>query len=342
MNELVTFDDVLIKPRFSEVSSRQEVDLSTSIGDHCKLQLPLISANMDSVTNDRLAIELAKNGAIACLPRFSSIDDNVKLLNRSKYQNIVPMVSVGIGPQELERAYALFHAGATTIVVDVAHGAQMSVVRQVEQIGHIVGSGADIVVGNFASAESIDDFKFILSKSSVAAWKIGIGPGSACTTRVKTGVGVPQLSAIQECTKSGNVVIADGGIKTPGDVAKAIGAGARAVMIGGMFAGVDEAPGDFCTAPGSEHLYKQYRGSASKESYDAQGKNAKWRTPEGESFLVKAKGPVSEILQDIEGGLRSSFTYVGAKNLQDFQAKVRFVRISGSSIKENGAHGKNT
>jgi IMP dehydrogenase len=342
MNELVTFDDVLIKPRFSEISSRQDVDLSTIIGQYCKLKLPLISANMDSVTNDKLAIELAKNGATACLPRFLSIDNNIKLLDRSKYEGVAPMVSVGLGPHELERAYALFHAGATTIVIDVAHGAQISVVEQVQKINEIVKDGADIIVGNFASADSIDDFKFILSKNIVAAWKVGIGPGSACTTRTKTGIGIPQLSAIQDCVRGKNIVIADGGIKTPGDIAKALGAGAKAVMLGGMFAGVDEAPGDFWTVPGDDCLYKKYSGSASKESYEAQGKNAKWRTAEGESFLVRAKGPVSEILQDIEGGLRSSFTYVGAKNIEDFQAKVQFVRITGSSIKENGAHGKNT
>jgi IMP dehydrogenase len=342
MNELVTFDDVLIKPRFSELTSRQDVDLSTIFGEHTKLDLPVISANMDTVTNSKVAIELAKVGATACLPRFMSIENNVKLFNESRYQHRIPMVSVGLGEHELDRAYALFSAGATVIVIDVAHGAQISVVKQVAKISNIVGNNADIVVGNFASAESIDDFKFMLNKNTVAAWKIGIGPGSACTTRVKTGVGVPQLSAIQECVAAKNTVIADGGLKTPGDIAKALGAGASAVMIGGMLAGTDETPGDFHKTNNDDTLYKKYRGSASKESYDDQGKTAKWRTAEGDSFLVKAKGPVGDILQDIEGGLRSSFTYVGAKNLKDFQAKVRFVRISGSSIKENGAHGKGT
>src|SRR5581483_6034669 len=181
------------------------------------------------------------------------------------------------------------------------------------------------------------------------------GPGSACTTRMKTGVGYPQLSAIQEIsqwlTPKGIPVIADGGMKTPGDIAKAIGAGASMVMLGGMLAGTYETPGETVQQDGKpcqsvsfetiSKVYKKYKGSASKESYEEQGKSASWRTAEGESFLVPYKGPVEDVLQDIEGGLRSAFAYVGAQNLQQFQWRCRFVRITPSTVVENGAHGKN-
>jgi IMP dehydrogenase len=268
------------------------------------------------------------------LHRFWSIEDNVKA-----YHDCGAAVSVGLGDQELLRAKALADAGARCFFIDVANGASPACADQLHDIkAH--NKDAFVCVGNFASKEGVRDFlnlchykKYGLQPDAI---KVGVGPGSACTTRIKTGVGVPQLSAIIECVEAAGIipVIADGGLKTPGDIAKALAAGAAAVMVGGMVAGTDETPGD------SENGQKSYRGSASKESYAVQGKDASWRTAEGEAFTVACKGPVANVLHDIEGGLRSSFTYSNARNLHDFQSKVIFVRVTSSSVKENGAHGK--
>jgi IMP dehydrogenase len=362
MEEMFTFDDVLIEPQFSEIVSRKDIDLSTeSIGPI--LELPIISANMDTVTGSEMAKAMQNAGAIGCLHRFCSVEDNVEMFKNSFTTHVAhfPLVSIGLGNTELERAEALHSAGAFTFVIDVAHGAQQAVVDQVKALRELFGDECRIIVGNFASSSSVAVF---LEKtgSLVNAVKVGVGPGSACTTRIKTGVGYPQLSAIRSIARTPIVrdykisVIADGGMRTPGDIAKALGAGAHVAMLGGMLAGTDETPGDILEDMkliGSEQVgpyiktkifvterFKKYRGSASKESYEAQGKDASWRTAEGESFTVPYKGPVSNVLQDIEGGLRSSLSYVGARNLSEFRDRCRFVKISPSTVLENGAHGK--
>lgn len=357
MQELLTFDDVLIVPKFSLIESRSQVDTSTSLRS-LKFNLPLISANMDTVTGRSMAIAMQMNGAQACLHRFASIEETVADFKHvtfgcedRKFDG--PMVSIGLGSTELERAKALFDAGAHTFVIDVAHGAQIGVVKQVKALRELLGPYVNLVVGNFATGESVKTFIEYVGLD-IDAVKVGIGPGSACTTRIKTGVGYPQLSAVMDVVSTLRntdiKVIADGGMKKPGDIAKALGAGAHMVMLGGMLAGTWETPGETVTADGVPcqkqsfgsitGVFKKYRGSASLESYQDQGKTAKHRAAEGESFLVPYKGPVGEILQDIEGGLRSAMSYVGARNLEEFRGKCEFVRISSSTIAENGAHGK--
>jgi len=318
---------------------------------------------MDTVTGSRMALHMLVNGGQACLHRFASINDTLDMFAFACHQGRKPMVSIGLGNEELERAVALRSAGATHFVIDVAHGAQQAVVDQVRAMRIALGNEIYIMVGNFASADSVKEF---LERSyEVDGIKVGVGPGSACTTRIKTGVGYPQLSAIKEIAtllKNTDIhVIADGGMKTPGDIAKALGAGAHMVMLGGMLSGTEETPGNivnengfepsysydpalpekkyYALAPG-EKLFKKYRGSASQESYEAQGKTGTHRTSEGESFLVPYKGSVSAVLADIEGGIRSAMTYVGARNLDEFRGRCEFVQISPATAKENGAHGK--
>jgi len=355
MKELLTFDDVLIKPRFSKIKSRKDVDLKTHIRG-LDISLPIISANMDTVTGPEMTHAMLDYGAQACIHRFNSIAETVAAFMRTNVMRDGAMVSIGLGTAELERAEALFKAGAHTFVVDVAHGAQLSVAEQVLELRKIVGPYSNVIVGNFATGESVRDF-LEYTGNTVDGIKVGIGPGSACTTRIKTGVGVPQLAAIMDVVgtlrNTEVVVIADGGLKKPGDIAKALGAGAHMVMVGGMLAGTDETPGKLTDARGAEifkedlpffvntkSAFKKYRGSASQESYDVQGKNAAHRTAEGESFFVPYKGPVVEVLQDIEGGLRSSFCYVGARNLREFHARVEFVRITSPGYLEGTPHGK--
>lgn len=342
MKEALTFNDVNIVPGFSDIASRSEVDLSC-LG----ITLPVIAANMDTVTDWCMSRAMLDYGAQACLHRFGTIEETVEMFLNSCSTKLSgkskPMVSIGLGSIELDRAKALFDYGAETFIIDVAHGSQLAVLKQAIRLREIIQANGSIVVGNFASAKSVKEFK---DRNIINGIKVGIGPGAACTTRIKTGVGVPQFTAIQEISNelkgTGIIIIGDGGLKTPGDIAKALGAGASMVMIGSMLAGTDESPGEIVYMhkgmPLPEEKFKKYRGSASKESYEAQGKVGKHRTAEGESFLVPYKGPVADILQDIEGGLRSAFTYVGARNLKEFHDKVEFVRVTHSGYIEGTAH----
>ncbi len=337
----LSFDDVLIKPKFSEVRSRKDCNTS-SFG----LEVPIISSNMDTVTDHRMAHGMYFQGAGACLHRFWSIKDNTNAYSKSPKDT---WVSVGVGDREYERAIALFEAGAITIVLDVAHGASLHVVEQCRRLQELVKGNADIIVGNFATKETISSFIENLGNKNVKAFKVGIGGGSACTTRVVTGAGMPTLASILDCRASGFPIIADGGIRNSGDFAKAIGAGASAVMLGGALAGTDESPGGIYTSDGREWNYstkfypgikrfKKYRGSASQESYDVQHKED--RVPEGEAFYVPYSGPVSEIISKFKGGLQSSMSYVGAHTIEEFQKKCEFINITTNGVKENFAHGQ--
>ncbi len=333
MQKLMTFDDVLISPCFSTVGSRKEVDLSSSMGNLFKVNLPIISSNMDTVTGHRMAGAMNKAGGFALLHRFFTIEENVAEFKRCPQASTG--VSIGVGEKELDRAVALFEAGARVFCIDVAHAAQMVVVEQSRNIRQKFGSNVHIMVGTFANSRSLNDW--LHHGGEADSIHIGVGPGSACSTRIKTGVGVPQLSAIQDCVKSGLPIISNGGCRHPGDIAKAIAAGAKAVILGGMLAATDEAPGDVETTPKGQ--FKKYRGSASLESYAVQNKLADYRTAEGESMLLPYKGSAERVLQDIEGGLRSAFTYVGARNIDEFQRRAELVQITASSMLENGPHG---
>jgi IMP dehydrogenase len=327
----LTFDDVLIAPQFSHLRSRKDVDTSTHLG-HWKLNLPIISANMDTVTGPTMATAMYKAGGIGCLHRFDTVEQNVRDYLQVGYSGARCIVSVGLGDSELVRAKALYEEGAMMFCLDVAHGAQIAVVEQYAKLKSLL-EHAYIIVGNFANVNST--YRFALE---LGAWpdaiKVGVGPGSACTTRIKTGVGVPQLSAVLSHASCPTQIIADGGCRSAGDVVKALAAGAHAVMLGGMVAGTTETPGEVVDG------VKKYRGSASKESYDVQGKDQAYITAEGESFTVPFKGSVLNVLADIEGGLRSAMTYVGAANLKDFRQKAELIEVSSATQQENGAHGK--
>lgn len=329
---LLTFDDVLIAPCFSTVASRKDVDLSSKMGG-LKLDFPIFSSNMDTVTGADMALAMSRAGGLGLLHRFFSIDENLAEFKKSGSK---AGISIGLGPQEYERALALVEAGANVLCLDVAHGAQMSVVEQSRRLRERFSSNVHIMVGAFANGRSINDW--LHHGGEADSIHVGVGPGSACSTRIKTGVGIPQLSAIQDCARTGIPVVSNGGCKNPGDVAKALAAGAAAVILGGMLAATDEAPGE--VVKNNEGVFKKYRGSASLESYVVQNKLAEHRTAEGESMLIPYKGPVATVLQDVEGGLRSSFTYVGARTLAEFQRRAELVPITGNAFRESGAHGK--
>jgi IMP dehydrogenase len=271
-------------------------------------------------------------------------------------------VAVGLGTLELSRAIMLNQSGARVFVLDVASAANINVVDQYIDL-KIKLKDSFVIVGNFATADTVHQFinecRQFNWNLQVDAVKIGIGPSGVCTTRVKTGVGIPQFSAIKNVVESfgsfsdhnrNPLIIADGGMKTAGDICKALGVGADLVMCGGLFSGTEETPGEvvdengfmmsFESTEGPEKMYKKYRGSASSESYKKQGKVATHRTPEGESITVPYKGPVNNILQDIEGGLRSSLSYTGSGNLKEYKENVEFIIISTASYIEGTAYGK--
>jgi IMP dehydrogenase len=276
------------------------------------------------------------------------------ILNQAQYPNAARdkngnyLVAAASGPFDLERAMALDEAGADIISIDCAHAHNMNVVKFTETIKDNID--AELCVGNIATAEAAED----LIAMGVDALKVGIGPGSMCTTRIVAGVGVPQLTAISDvadvAADAGIPVIADGGIRYSGDIAKAIGAGADAVMLGNLLAASYEAPGDVVVMNGKQ--YKKYRGMGSMgamtSEYDGgadryfQGSKSKMNhtkyVPEGIEGAVPYKGTVSEILFQLVGGLKSSMGYCGAKDIADMQKKAQFVRITSSGIKESHPH----
>lgn len=380
MQKYLSFDDVLLSPQFSMVNSRADVDTSQWFCG-TKLGLPIISSNMDTVTNSNMARAMNEHGATSALHRFQSIEDNVTEFKNSPNTTIG---SFGLGKKELERAIELSYANCNTLLLDIAHGASMEAVNQVKALRLNVGIHKNIIVGNFANARSIKDFLYHLGNNNIQAVKVGIGGGSGCTTRVQTGSGAPTFSSVVDCVRVGLPVISDGGHKTIGDICKALAAGAHTVMLGKMIAGTNESPGevvrkvrlsnDLFLGPFEysgwetlsdiqllkeatalcKHLpgprrnqvgvsiirYKKYRGSASQESYEVQGKVANHRVAEGESFLIPYVGSVSKVLQEISGGLRSAMSYSGAFNLDEFRERADFIEITNAGIVENSSHGR--
>lgn len=334
-NVQLSFDDVRIVPRYSTIRSRKDVSTDVSFLD-MKLTVPIISSNMDTVTGVTMAKSMWDNGGVGCLHRFMSIEQNVR-----DFLSVGPncIVSVGVGPNEVERAIALIKVGANKVCIDVAHGASDHVVEIYDKVRCMLPFGY-IIVGNFATGESILDFeRHMKSRTKPDAYKIGIGPGSACKTSVQTGCGLPALATIIDCQAAGvtQPLIADGGIRSSGDMAKALAAGASMVMLGGLLAGTDESPGELHR---TDFGYKKrYRGSASKESYQVQGKESEWRTFEGDSFEVPATGPLKDVINNLTAGVRSACSYVGANNLTELREKAKFVQVTANGVIEADSHG---
>ena len=339
---MITFDDVLLLPQFSEVQSR--ADCNTQVGFMGTVfTTPIMSANMDTITNEVMANKMSELGGVGVLHRFQTIEQNVEMFKKSPDA----WCSFGIGVKELDRVNALIEAGCTKFVLDVAHGASKVAAEQYIGVKTLFQNKTTfITVGNFATGPSIKDFvKYCLHAGVMVpnAFKVGIGGGSMCTTRVVTGVGVPQLEALMDCVGTGYNIIADGGIRNSGDYAKALAVGAKAVMVGSLLSGTTETPGELIEITNGGYVdgyLKKYRGSASSESYEVQGKTADHRSAEGESTLVPYKGSAEGIIKQLQAGLKSSMSYTGAKNLQDFRERAIMVKVSGNTQRENGAYGK--
>ena len=359
--EGITFDDVLLIPAESHVLPN-EVDLSTQLAPNLKLNIPLISAGMDTVTEGRMAAAMAKMGGLGVVHKNLSIQaqaDEVRLAKNTpvtaedthaavdKDGKLLVAAAVGVTSDAFERAEALFEAGADAIVIDTAHGHSAGVLRKIKEIRDHFPHNT-LIAGNVATGEGTR----ALFEAGVDVVKVGIGPGSICTTRVVAGVGVPQLTAIYDAAdvarEFGKPIIADGGIKYSGDVVKALAAGGNAVMLGSMLSGTEEAPGD--VQQGADgRLVKSYRGMGSvgamsqqhgsSDRYFQGGVNeANKLVPEGIEAVVSYKGTVSNVVYQILGGLRSGMGYCGAENIDKLIETAQFVRISNAGLRESHPH----
>lgn len=330
------FDDVLLECQFSYIRSRQDVDTSLEFLGR-KLSIPVTNSNMDTIASPELCQALADYGTIGSIHRFCTIEENIELFTTSLFHGISPIVSIGVGVNEIERAKALYAAGADIFLLDVAHAANIQVVEAYNQLLKTIPGNVKYIVGNFGTRNEVNEFlKRVVKVPDAIA--VGIGGGSMCTTRVVTGVGIPTLASILDCASICDEydmkMLVNGGFRNSGDIVKGLAAGADLIMLGSMFAGTDETPGEVFAGS------KLYRGSASLPSYQVQGKVATWRAAEGEAAYIPVKGPAVNVLNHINGGIRSAYSYINAFNTAGLRANAKFNFVTGNTVQENNAHGK--
>ena len=344
IKEALTFDDVTLAPKYSEILP-SEVNTSVNLTTNLKLKIPLMSSAMDTVTESNMAIAIAKAGGIGVIHRNLDIKKQILEIKKVKKQKLLVGAAVGASIAEFDRAKAILKEGVDLIVVDTAHGHTKKVGEIVKYIKKIKAKNTALCAGNIATPEAA---KFLI-KLGVDIIKVGIGPGSICTTRLVAGIGVPQLSAIlavrNELKNKNAKIISDGGIKYSGDLAKAFAAGADAVMIGSLFAGTDETPGKLIRKNGK--FFKSFRGMGSvgamnKGSADryfqTKQKDTSKYVPEGVEGFVKYKGDVGSIIFKLIGGLKSSMGYLGSKEIVKLRNKPQFVKITKAGFYESMVH----
>ncbi len=346
VTEGLTFDDVLLLPGFTDFK-RQEVDLTTRLHPKIVLKLPVISSPMDTVTESVMARSLAKAGGLGIIHRNLTVESQSEMVKKVKKEGLLVGAAIGVGSDLEERVKALVKSHVDALVVDSGHGNTKFMVEAIRFIKNAYPKTV-IMAGNVATADGAR--RLIAAGADIL--RVGMGPGSICTTRIVTGMGVPQLTAVQEAVRATQAmkgrrvtIVADGGIRQMGDMAKALAAGAHAVMLGSLLAGFDESPGNVVDV--NHKKYKQYRGMGSvaamqKGSAERYGQSAETKkrklVAEGVEGLVPYKGAVGDYLDQVKGSLKSSFYYIGGKTLADFQQKARFIRITSASMTESHPH----
>ena len=400
MKRALTYDDVNIIPKYSELESRDDVDLTTRFTKNTILTIPIVASPMDTICELDMAKEMMDWGGVGVIHRFQSIEKQARMMKSLHYEwdryfdpvpgitdygtertiekewqewwddvkhwNSPPTKSdwkdlkerfwfadsiirdekiwkkkplcaaIGVTEDYLERAKELVNNGCNVLLIDVAHGHHKLVGEAIEKIKKDI-SRVEVIAGSIATEYAA---KYLCEKG-VDGLRVGVGNGSLCETRIRTGIGVPQFSALFDiCSATDNYnvpVIADGGVRYVGDICKGLGCGADSVMLGSLLAGTKETPGDI-TKVGewpNERLYKKYRGSA---SIDSKGDRGEYDNVEGNSKIIPYKGKVKRIISDIRDGLSSSFSYVGASNILDFQSKCEFVRVTQAGTIEAKPH----
>lgn len=335
----LTFDDVLLVPQYSEISSRKHPSLSSNVTKNFKLETPIIAANMDTITEAPMAIKMAELGGLGIIHRFMTTQEQgehiKKVIDYTNEHKLTSPIAASIGVKEdgMRRADYLVDCGVQVLVVDIAHGDSVMMYETLEYVKSKYPQ-IDVIAGNVATPTGVKR----MIDSGADAVKVGIGPGSMCTTRIITGHGVPQLTAVSMCVEEArkhNVpVIADGGIKNSGDMVKAFCAGASSIMVGSLLSGTLETPGEI------KGGMKRYRGMASKDAQVSwRGELPKGMAAEGEATMIPCKGSAENVIFELTGGIRSGMTYVGASSIVEMYKKAQFMEMSASGFSESKPHG---
>ena len=345
MKIALTYDDINIVPKYSEVEHRDKIDISTQFTKKIKLDLPIVSSPMDTITELDMAREMMEWGGVGVVHRFMSIEEQAEIMEKLCYMpdsdhiliknNLPRCAAVGVTGDYLERAQELINNGCNVLLIDVAHGYHKLVGDAIEKIKNI--QGVEVVAGSVATREAVQ----YLCEKGTDAIRVGIGNGSLCETRIRTGVGVPQVTALLDCIAVADTyncpTIADGGVRNIGDVCKGLACGADTVMLGSLLSGTKETPGTIEKIGEwpNEQLYKKYRGSASLDSKYDRGEE---KNVEGNSKLIPYKGKARRILNDIKDGIKSSCSYVGASNLDEYSTLVEFIEVTRAGQVEAQPH----
>lgn len=354
--DALTFDDVLLVPQYSEITPDM-ADVSTKLTNTFKMNVPFLSAAMDTVSEHKLVTALALAGGLGVIHKNMSIADQAKEVemvknyefDNEKYKRalidkkgrLCVGAAIGVTADMMDRVHALLDAGVDVFVLDSAHGDSKNIINAIKNL-RLEYLSMELIAGNVATYEGALD----LMKAGASAVKVGMGPGSICTTRIIAGIGVPQLQAVMDCARASkemNVpIIADGGIKYSGDVVKALAAGANTVMLGGLFATCEEAPGDIYESNGKK--YRTYRGMGSIEAM-AKGSTDRYFqighkkfVAEGVQGIVEVKTTVEELVFQLIGGLKAGMGYCGSKDIPTLQEKGTFIKITNNALLESHPH----
>lgn len=354
--DALTFDDVLLVPQYSEITPDM-ADVSTKLTNTFKMNVPFLSAAMDTVSEHKLVTALALAGGLGVIHKNMSIADQAKEVemvknyefDNEKYKRVLINkkgrlcvgAAIGVTADMMDRVHALMDAGVDVFVLDSAHGDSKNIINAIKNL-RLEYPSMELIAGNVATYEGALD----LMKAGASAVKVGMGPGSICTTRIIAGIGVPQLQAVMDCARASkemNVpIIADGGIKYSGDVVKALAAGANTVMLGGLFATCEEAPGDIYESNGKK--YRTYRGMGSIEAMAKGSTDRYFQTghkkfvAEGVQGIVEVKTTVEELVFQLIGGLKAGMGYCGSKDIPTLQEKGTFIKITNNALLESHPH----
>jgi len=329
----LTYDDIQLVPSYSAVKTRTSVDLSCKISRNYTINIPIVASPMDTVCGYDMAIRLHKLGGVGCIHRFNTIEQQANIVTKLSEtidnKKFPIMVAIGVQEEDRDRALECVIRGANVFIIDVAHGDHTNVVSMIKWCKENLPDHVDIIAGNIATADSA----IRLQEAGADGLRVGIGGGSLCTTRIKTGFGVPNVTCLEEILKVAEVpIMADGGIRTSGDIAKALAVGADCVMLGSLLAGTQESPGKIIERGNT--LYKRYRGSASLETKTTHGQAE--RNVEGESTTIPFKGGAKFIINGLIDGVRSACSYAGANSLSEFHPK--YVRVTNAGLTEGKPH----